>query len=103
MVRPLIILVKKLPKKFINQKKSILEKVNQKEIGEIMKINNIIITGCSYSQASGVPQKYIYSSLLKQHRDIKNVKNLSWPGQSNDTIIRDIKNEINKGVSDSLF
>ena len=68
-----------------------------------MKMDNIIITGCSYSQSSGVPRKYIYSSLLKQHRDIKNVKNLSWPGQSNDTIIRDIKNEINKGVSDSLF
>lgn len=68
-----------------------------------MMMNNIIVTGCSYSQSSGVPREYIYSSLLNKHRDIQQVKNLSWPGQSNDTIIRDTKKQIEDGVTNTLF
>ena len=63
-------------------------------------MKNIIVSGCSYSQKSGVPTPYpdVLNTL-----DYLNVKNLSWPGQSNDTIIRDIKDELETGIENTLF
>jgi len=63
-------------------------------------MNNIIVTGCSYSQKSGVDISY--PDMLDRNYNIS-VKNLSWPGQSNDTIIRDIKEQIEDGVTNTLF
>jgi len=53
-------------------------------------MDNIIITGCSYSAKSGVDEPYSY--FLKKYFNV-NVLNIAWPGQSNDTIIRNVKEE----------
>ena len=63
-------------------------------------MTNIIVTGCSYSQISGV--KEAYPNMLNTSPNLK-VSNLAWPGQSNDTIIRNVKEQIREGVSDTLF
>lgn len=63
-------------------------------------MKNIIVTGCSYSQKSGVP--IAYPDMLNESSDV-NVKSLAWPGQSNDTIIRNVKEQIRDGVTDTLF
>lgn len=63
-------------------------------------MKNIIVTGCSYSQKSGVTHPY---PLLLKNYFKGNVTNLAWPGQSNDTIIRNVKEQIREGVSDTLF
>lgn len=63
--------------------------------------NNIIVTGCSYSTKAGVHSSYV--DLLKLHLKNTNVTNLAWPGQSNDTIIRNVKEQIRYGVTDTLF
>lgn len=65
-----------------------------------MKNYNIIVTGCSYSQKSGV--RMPYPNLLNELPNYS-VTNLAWPGQSNDTIIRNVKEEIRKGVTNTLF
>lgn len=62
--------------------------------------NNIIVTGCSYSTRAGVRNSYV--DILQNSTDYS-VKNLAWPGQSNDTIIRNVKEEIRNGVTDTLF
>lgn len=64
-------------------------------------MNNIIVTGCSYSTKAGVSSSYV--DLLKTNLKNTNVKNLAWPGQSNDTIIRNVKEQIRDGVTDTLF
>jgi len=63
-------------------------------------MKNIIVTGCSYSQKSGVP--IAYPDMLNDSSDM-NVKNLAWPGQSNDTIIRNVREQIRDGITDTLF
>ena len=63
-------------------------------------MNNIVITGCSYSTKVGVTHPY--PILIKDYFDGE-VTNLSWPGQSNDTIIRNVKEEIRKGTTNTLF
>lgn len=63
-------------------------------------MTNIIVTGCSYSQISGV--KEAYPNMLNSSPNL-NVSNLAWPGQSNDTIIRNVKEQIRGGISDTLF
>ena len=63
-------------------------------------MKNIIVTGCSYSQKSGVTHPY---PLLLKNYFKGNVTNLAWPGQSNDTIIRNVKEQIREGVSNTLF
>lgn len=63
-------------------------------------MKNIIVSGCSYSQKSGV--KYSYADIIQETTN-HNVSNLAWPGQSNDTIIRNIKKKIREGVSDTMF
>ena len=63
-------------------------------------MDNIIITGCSYSAKSGVDEPYSY--FLKKYFNV-NVLNLAWPGQSNDTIIRNVKEEVKKGIKNTLF
>jgi len=63
-------------------------------------MTNIIVTGCSYSQISGV--KKAYPNMLDSSLNLK-VSNLAWPGQSNDTIIRNVKEQIRGGISDTLF
>jgi hypothetical protein len=65
-----------------------------------MMMTNIIVTGCSYSQISGV--KKAYPNMLDSSLNLK-VSNLAWPGQSNDTIIRNVKEQIRGGISDTLF
>jgi hypothetical protein len=64
-----------------------------------MMMTNIIVTGCSYSQISGV--KKAYPNMLDSSLNLK-VSNLAWPGQSNDTIIRNVKEQIRGGISDTL-
>lgn len=61
---------------------------------------NVIVTGCSYSIKAGVD--VCYPDILNTS-DNYNVTNLAWPGQSNDTIIRNIKEEIRKGTTNTLF
>ena len=63
-------------------------------------MNKVIVTGCSYSTKAGV--NYPYPILMKDHFDGE-VINLSWPGQSNDTIIRNVKEEIRKGTTNTFF
>lgn len=63
-------------------------------------MNNVIVTGCSYSQLSGVD--IAYPGIIHKTTNL-NVSNLAWPGQSNDTIIRNVKEQIREGVSDTLF
>jgi hypothetical protein len=63
-------------------------------------MNNVIVTGCSYSTQAGIPISY--PIVIKGTTDL-NVSNLAWPGQSNDTIIRNVKEKIREGVSDTLF
>jgi len=63
-------------------------------------MTNIIVTGCSYSQISGV--KEAYPNMLGSSPNLK-VSNLAWPGQSNDTIIRNVKEQIRGGITDTLF
>ena len=65
-----------------------------------MKMNNIIVTGCSYSTKAGVLNPY--PLLLKNYFNGE-VINLAWPGQSNDTIIRNVKEEIRKGTTNTFF
>ena len=62
-------------------------------------MNNIIVSGCSYSSNTGVTP---YSELLNDCIDL-NVINKAWPGQSNKSIIREIRNHINDGISDTIF
>lgn len=63
-------------------------------------MTNIIVTGCSYSQISGV--KEAYPNMLDSSPNLK-VSNLAWPGQSNDTIIRNVKEQIRDGITNTLF
>ena len=65
-----------------------------------MKMNNIVVTGCSYSTKAGVTHPY--PILLQDYVDVE-VTNLAWPGQSNDTIIRNVKEEIRKGTTNTFF
>lgn len=61
--------------------------------------NNIIVSGCSYSQNCGdIP----YTNLLSKMSN-SNSTQLAWPGQGNDTIIRTIKEQIKKGITDTTF
>lgn len=61
--------------------------------------NNIIVSGCSYSQNCGeIP----YTNLLSKMTNSSS-KQLAWPGQGNDTIIRTIKEEIKKGITNTTF
>lgn len=62
-------------------------------------MKKIIISGCSYSCNTGTTP---YSEILKTISNTE-VKNISWPGQSNQSIIRHIRKEIDKGTSDTLF
>ena len=62
-------------------------------------MKNIIVSGCSYSTNTGaIP----YSSILKKSSNIE-ISNISWPGYSNDSIIRAIEDEIKSGITDTLF
>lgn len=65
-----------------------------------MKMNKIVVTGCSYSTKAGVTHPY--PILLQDYVDVE-VTNLAWPGQSNDTIIRNVKEEIRKGTTNTFF
>ena len=62
--------------------------------------HDIIVTGCSYSQKSAVGKPY--PEIINELPNYS-VTNLSWPGQSNDTIIRNVKEEIRKGTTNTLF
>lgn len=64
-----------------------------------MMMNNIIISGCSYSSNTGVTP---YSTVLGNLSNTK-VTNISWPGQSNESIIRHIREEIKKGITNTNF
>ncbi|NDB29719.1 hypothetical protein EB155_08100, partial [archaeon] len=62
-------------------------------------MNNIIVSGCSYSTNSdAVP----YPIHIKNSTNY-NVTNLSWPGQGNESIIRKIKEQIRSGVESTTF
>lgn len=63
-------------------------------------MNKVIVTGCSYSTKAGVNYPY---PILMQDYFHGTVTNLAWPGQSNDTIIRNIKEEIRNGRTDTFF
>lgn len=62
-------------------------------------MKNIIVSGCSYSQNCG----WIPYPLLIDKKTTSSVMNLSWPGQGNDSIIRIINEQIQNGVTDTLF
>tara|TARA_R110002074_G_scaffold388543_1_gene571287 strand:+ start:655 stop:1401 length:747 start_codon:yes stop_codon:yes gene_type:complete len=62
-------------------------------------MKNIIVSGCSYSQNCGdIP----YPHLIDK-KTTSSVTNLAWPGQGNDSIIRIINEQIQNGVTDTLF
>jgi len=63
-------------------------------------MNKIVVTGCSYSTKAGVTHPY--PLLMEEYFDGE-VINLAWPGQSNDTIIRNVKQEIRKGTTNTFF
>jgi len=62
-------------------------------------MKKIIVSGCSYSTNTGPTP---YSECIQKNTNIK-VQNTSWPGQSNKSIIRLIRDEIKNGVSDTVF
>jgi len=62
-------------------------------------MKNILVSGCSYSTNTGVTP---YSEIIKNMCDVE-VKNTSWPGQSNKSIIRQIREKIDNGLNDTLF
>lgn len=64
-----------------------------------MKMNKIIISGCSYSTNTGVNP---YGDIINKTTNIS-VENKAWPGQSNKSIIRLIRNSIKDGITNSLF
>lgn len=61
---------------------------------------DIIVTGCSYSAKAGVDKSY--PDIINELPNYS-VTNIAWPGQSNDSIIRNVKEEIRKGVTNTLF
>jgi len=62
-------------------------------------MKKIITSGCSYSTNTGPTP---YSEIIQKSTNIK-VENKAWPGQSNKSIIRLIRDEIKNGVTDTLF
>jgi len=62
-------------------------------------MKKIIVSGCSYSTNTGATP---YGNLIPKLSDIE-VENTAWPGQSNKSIIRQIRKEIKNGITDSLF
>jgi len=62
-------------------------------------MKNIIVSGCSYSQNCGdIPYPYLIDK-----KTTSSVTNLAWPGQGNDSIIRIINEQIQQGVTNTLF
>jgi len=62
-------------------------------------MDKIIISGDSYSYDMGTGS---YSDYLKDYYKL-DVVNLSWPGQSNKSILNEIYEQIQNGVTNSLF
>ena len=62
-------------------------------------MKEIIVSGCSYSTNTGVTP---YGSILENLSSVK-VSNTAWPGQSNKSIIRQFRDEIKKGITDTIF
>ena len=64
------------------------------------KMNKIITSGCSYSTNTGSTP---YSIILGNSSNDVYVENKAWPGQSNQSILRQIRNDINSGITDTTF
>jgi len=62
-------------------------------------MKKIIVSGCSYSTNTGSTP---YPAIVEKNTNIS-VKNTAWPGQSNKSIIKHIRKEINEGIKDTLF
>jgi hypothetical protein len=62
-------------------------------------MKNIITSGCSYSTNTGeIP----YSSIIQSNLNVS-VENKAWPGQSNKSIIKGIRDSIKSGSNNTTF